>query len=50
MEMETEHCNSILGSLIHRFDENTWVHPGAWVPFSLIGDGAQHDGVVAHVH
>ena len=34
----------------HDATGDTWAHPSAWGPFSLIGDGAQHDGVVGHSH
>lgn len=34
----------------HDATGDTWAHPSAWAPFSLIGDGAQHDGVVGHSH
>jgi CHAT domain-containing protein/Tfp pilus assembly protein PilF len=33
----------------HDATGDTWAHPSAWAPFSLIGDGAKHDSVVGRL-
>ena len=34
----------------HDASGDSWAHPNAWAPFSLIGDGAQHDDGIGHSH